>query len=117
MHRFKKIICLLLILVISSLPAISQACGGNCPMMKKENPSSDNSGMNCHNDSGAEQTSKTGAEKSMCDCDCSMGKSSLNDIKQLNFKTSYYEKFFQLDSQVSERSLSYGIFNPPKFSV
>jgi hypothetical protein len=41
MHRFKKIICLFLILVISSLPAVSQACGGKLPDDEEKNPSSD----------------------------------------------------------------------------
>ncbi len=114
MHRFKKIICLFLILVISSLPVVSQACGASCPMMKKE--ATKDGGMKCHkSENSSDKTSDKDSSAKKCSCDCGMCKTSMNSIKAIKLKNSYTEKFFNFKEQVTEKGLSYGIFNPPKF--
>ena len=117
MHRFKKIICLFLILVISSLPVVSMACGASCPMMKKESSSANDSGMKCHkSENSSDKTSDKDSSAKKCSCDCGMCKTSLNIIKPVKLKNNYTESFFHFKEQVTEKGLSYGIFNPPKFS-
>lgn len=113
MNKFKKIICLVLVVLITVAPVLALATPDCC---SKNMSKVEQKPMKCHEDmQTAQKSSSDNLKMKNCKCDCGVCKvASYSLPKTVKNSETYSEKFSGLAPQIFERSLSYGIFTPPK---
>lgn len=118
---FKKILSLTIAIIIaisSPLALASQSCCDVSSVEKTQKPVK----MKCHeitDISKSEKTKTSGSNEKNdnCNCNCGVCKVSFYNLpKIIKTALNYPQKYYRLNSQVSQKALSYGIFTPPKIS-
>jgi hypothetical protein len=111
---FKKIISLIVVMVIAASSPMAFASKFCCEVpVQKENTETNK--MKCHETAESSKAKKT--ENNQCNCNCEANKISFYNLpKIIKVAERYSQKYSNLNSQVIQKALSYGIFTPPKLS-